>query len=221
MDAYKDISGIMQTQGLVPVFYHGDSQLATEILHACYEGGLRIFEFTNRGKNALAVFEKLQEFTEKSLPEMMLGAGSVVTGNSAEDYISRGAQFIVSPLISTSVSGTCQAREIMHIPGCGTVTELGKAQKAGAQIVKLFPAEVLGPTFIKAVLGPMPWSKIMPTGGVTTDRDNLKAWFDAGACCVGMGSSLFTSDITEHRKVSLLIPRVKSALDTIREVRNA
>ncbi len=221
MDAHKDISGMMNSLGMVPVFYHDDTQLAVDVLHACYEGGLRLFEFTNRGKNALSVFEKLQEFSRKSLPDLLLGAGSVINGNSAEEYITAGADFIVSPLISDSITDVCRNNEIMHIPGCGTVTEVGRAQKSGALVVKLFPAEVMGPSFIRAVLGPMPWSKIMPTGGVTTDRENLKAWFDAGAYCVGMGSSLFTSEILREGNMALLTRRVSETLQIIREVRNA
>lgn len=212
---------MMHASGMVPVFYHQDAEFAVEVLHACYEGGLRLFEFTNRGKNANTVFQRIQSFARTSLPDMLLGAGSVISSNSAEDYIGMGADFIVSPLFSEAVTDICKKKEILCIPGCGTVTELGKAQQAGAELVKLFPAEVLGPSFIRAVLGPMPWSKIMPTGGVTTERDNLREWFDAGAFCVGMGSSLFSRELMEKKDSQALEAKVHATLELIREVRNA
>lgn len=221
MDANTDISGMMHATGLVPVFHHDDDELALEVLHASYEGGLRIFEFTRRGKHAETTFSKLKAFADKSLPDMMLGAGSIVTGNSAEEFIGMGAGFIVSPLFSESVNDICQSHDVMHIPGCGTVTEIGNAHKAGAGIVKLFPAEVYGPTFIRAILGPMPWSRIMPTGGVTTERTNLKAWFDAGAWCVGMGSALFAPGLLTKGKMDDLRDKISETIRVIREVRDA
>ncbi len=211
---------MMHALGVVPVFSHEDTQVACDVVHACYEGGMRIFEFTNRGKNASSVFGALEAYCRKELPEMILGAGSIVNGNSADDFIGLGADFIVSPLISDSVIEVCRTKEILHIPGCGTVTEVGRAQKAGAQVVKLFPAEVLGPSFIRAIRGPMPWSNIMPTGGVTTERENIKAWFDAGAYCVGMGSALFSKDLIHQKDMRGLIQRVSQVLTTIQEVRN-
>lgn len=217
----KDITGMMQACGVVPVFYHEDAQVACDVVHACYAGGLRIFEFTNRGKHASAVFKTLQSYCRKNLPEMMLGAGSIVNGNSADDFIGMGADFIVSPLISESVIDVCRSKDILHIPGCGTVTEVGRAQKAGAAVVKLFPAEVLGPSFIRAIRGPMPWSNIMPTGGVTMEKENIKAWFDAGAFCIGMGSALFSRELIEQGDMNSLTQRVTLLLSTIQEVRDA
>ncbi len=193
---------MMDKTGMVPVFFHEDLALTRDVVHACYEGGLSIFEFTNRGKNALDVFAGLSDYCHKHLPEMMLGAGSIINGNSAEEYISAGADFIVSPLLSDSVTDTCKKRQCLHIPGCGTVTEVGRAQQTGAEVVKLFPAEVAGPAFIRAIRGPMPWSKIMPTGGVSTEKYNLKEWFDAGAFCVGMGSSLFTPSLLKSGQLT-------------------
>lgn len=220
MTSDKDITGIMHQKGMVPVFYHDDVTISKQVIQACYNAGLQVFEFTNRGKNALEVFTHLTTYIRENLPGMVLGAGSVINGNSAEDFITHGADFIVSPLISDSVIEVCKKRNCLFIPGCGTVTEVGRAQKAGAEVVKLFPAEVLGPAFIKAIRGPMPWTNIMPTGGVTTDYDNLKAWFDAGAFCVGMGSALFSPSMIAAGQFDQLENKVRNVLQTIKEIRD-
>lgn len=210
----------MHQTGMIPVFYHEDIDTAKQVMRASYNAGLRVFEFTNRGKNALDVFSQLIPYIRENLPGMVLGAGSIINGNSAEDFMAHGADFIVSPLISDSVIEVCKKRNCLFIPGCGTVTEVGRAQQAGAEIVKLFPAEVLGPAFIKAIRGPMPWTNIMPTGGVTPDYNNLKAWFDAGAFCVGMGSALFSPDMITTGRMDELENRIREVLQTIKEIRD-
>ncbi|HLO60884.1 MAG TPA: bifunctional 4-hydroxy-2-oxoglutarate aldolase/2-dehydro-3-deoxy-phosphogluconate aldolase [Bacteroidales bacterium] len=181
----------MMETGIVPVFYHKDIQLCKQVLKACYDGGIRVFEFTNRGDFAHEVFRDLNKYALQELPEMILGAGSVVDAGTASIYIQMGAGFIVSPVLNEDMAKVCNRRKIMWAPGCGSVTEISKAEELGAEIVKMFPgSQVGGPGFIEAIKGPMPWTHIMPTGGVEPTEESLGAWFKAGAACVGMGSQL-------------------------------
>lgn len=206
----------MHKTGLVPVFYHDDADFAAEAVHSCYEGGCRVFEFTNRGKHAPAVFEKLVDLQRKQMPGLILGVGTIMSPIARDTFLKLGAQFTVSPVLHDELV----SREQFHIPGCGSVTEIDRAWQNGADLVKLFPANVLGPGFIKAVHGPMKDIRIMPSGGVYPDRDNLKSWFDNGAYCVGMGSPLFSPDIVQERKPERLKSKVAQILETISEVRN-
>ncbi|WP_116787996.1 bifunctional 4-hydroxy-2-oxoglutarate aldolase/2-dehydro-3-deoxy-phosphogluconate aldolase [Flavobacterium psychrotrophum] len=182
----------LKETAIIPVFNHMDVTVCKEIIQACYTAGIRVFEFTNRGDSALQVFTAVHAYTKKHMPEMILGVGSVTDAVSAALYTSAGAEFIVSPLFNSEIARFCNGRQIVWIPGCGTVTEIATAQEAGSCIVKIFPAEQLGgPAFIKAVKGPMPWTNIMATGGITLDAEELQQWFKAGVYCVGFGSSVF------------------------------
>lgn len=185
--------------GIVPVFYHREVNVCKEILKAVYDGGIRIFEFTNRGDNAHKVFEELVIFAKETLPDLILGIGSVIDAGTASLFIQSGANFIVAPIVNQEVASTCNRRKIPWMPGCGSLTEINYAESLGADIVKIFPAQqVGGPEFIKAVKGPCPWSNIMPTGGVQPEEENLKEWFSAGAHCVGLGSQLFVKNKEGH-----------------------
>lgn len=185
--------------GIVPVFYHHEVNVCKEILKTVYDGGIRIFEFTNRGDNAHKVFEELVIFAKETLPDLILGIGSVIDAGTASLYIQSGANFIVAPIVNPEVASTCNRRKIPWMPGCGSLTEINYAESLGADIVKIFPAQqVGGPEFIKAVKGPCPWSNIMPTGGVQPEEENLKEWFSAGVHCVGLGSQLFVKNMEGH-----------------------
>ncbi len=209
----------MQKSGMVPVFYHPDPEISKKVVRASYDAGIRVFEFTNRGENAMEVFNSLQNYCKELMPDMILGAGSVMDKESAKSFIDMGAGFIVAPLFYSEVMDICQEQDIPYIPGCGSVTEIGNAQRAGSELVKLFPANVLGPGFIRSLLGPMPWSLVMPTGGVKPERENLREWFDAGAFCVGMGSALFSSELVNGPS-GLLTNKIMEVLQIIREVRH-
>lgn len=180
--------------GIVPVFYHSDAAIACQVVKACYAGGIRAFEFTNRGDFAHEVFAELVKFAARECPELVLGVGSVVDPATAALYIQLGANFVVGPLFNPEVARICNRRCIPYTPGCGTVSEVGAAQESGCDLCKVFPGDVLGPKFVKGLMAPMPWSKLMVTGGVEPTEENLTAWFKAGAYCVGMGSKLFPSD---------------------------
>ena len=179
---------------IVPVFYHKDVEIAKSVLKACYEGGIRLFEFTNRGDFAHEVFAELMKFAVKECPEMALGIGSVVEPGTAALYIQMGACFVVGPLFNPEVARTCNRRGVPYVPGCGSVSEVGAAQEAGCDVCKIFPGDVLGPKMVKGLMAPMPWSKLMVTGGVEPTEENLRGWFDAGVFSVGMGSKLFPKD---------------------------
>ncbi len=181
----------MAAAPMVPVFYHKDVETAKAVVKACYDGGVRLFEFTNRGDFAHEVFAEVVKYAAEACPEMAVGVGSVVEPGTASLYMQLGACFVVGPLFNPEVARVCNRRGVPYVPGCGSVTEVGMAQEVGCEVCKLFPGDVLGPKMVKGLMAPMPWSKIMVTGGVAPEADNLRAWFEAGAFCVGMGSKLF------------------------------
>ena len=177
----------MEETGIIPVFYHSDIDVAKQVVKACYEGGVRVFEFTNRGDFAHELFADLVKWTDKECPELILGIGSIVDPATAALYIQLGANFIVGPLLNPEIFKICNRRQIAYSPGCATTSEIGLAQELGAEIVKVFPGgNVGGPSDIKNIKGPMPWSKIMVTGGVEPNKDSLTDWFKAGVTCVGI-----------------------------------
>lgn len=211
----------MKETGMVPVFYHKDTELCKNVVKACYDGGVRVFEFTNRGDFATLVFAELNKWTIENCPEMIMGVGSVLDEGTAAMYIALGANFIVSPVIDEGTARVCNKRKISWSPGCGSVTEINKAHELGAEVVKIFPGQqVGGPEFVKAVKGPMPWTSIMPTGGVTPDEDNLKAWFNAGVTCVGMGSNLFPAEMINTNNWNGITTLCSNTLSIISKIKN-
>jgi 2-dehydro-3-deoxyphosphogluconate aldolase/(4S)-4-hydroxy-2-oxoglutarate aldolase len=206
--------------GIVPVFYNADVEVAKQVVKACYEGGVRAFEFTNRGDFAHEVFGELSRWVAQECPEMVLGVGSVVDPATAALYIQLGANFVVGPLFNAEVARLCNRRCIPYTPGCGSVTEIGAAQEAGCDLVKIFPAgNVGGPSFVKNVLAPMPWSMIMATGAVEPEADNLSAWFKAGVTVVGMGSKLFPKEVIASKQWGAIADKCREALAYIAAAR--
>ena len=204
---------------MVPVFYHQDIEVCKAVVKACYDGGVRLFEFTNRGDFASLVFAELNKWAIKECPEMIMGVGSIVDEATAAMYIALGTNFVVAPLIDEATAKVCNKRKIAWSPGCGSVTEIGRAHELGAEVVKIFPgSQVGGPSFVKAVKGPMPWASIMPTGGVSPTEDNLKQWFDAGVTCVGMGSQLFPKEVLAEKNYGYITDKCISALKIISEL---
>ncbi|HEX8505159.1 MAG TPA: bifunctional 4-hydroxy-2-oxoglutarate aldolase/2-dehydro-3-deoxy-phosphogluconate aldolase [Hymenobacter sp.] len=176
---------------VVPVFYHADAVHTQRILQACYTGGIRVFEFVNRGEHALAVFTRLQDFVAEQCPDMVLGIGTIYKAADAEQFIAAGAEFVVQPLATAEVAAVCRAHDIPWLPGALTPTEIYNATELGAAVVKIFPGNLVGPDYVKALRGPMPHVKLMVTGGVEPTRESVSAWFGAGVNAVGMGSQLF------------------------------
>lgn len=198
---------------IVPVFYHKDAQVACQVVKACYDGGVRALEFTNRGDFAHEVFEQVVKFAAKECPEMAVGVGSVVDPGTAALYMQLGACFVVGPLFNPEVARVCNRRQIPYTPGCGSISEVGIAQEVGCELCKVFPGDVLGSKFVKGLLGPMPWSKLMVTGGVEPSEENLANWFSSGVYCVGMGSKLFPNDIIASQNWEYITEKCKKALE--------
>jgi len=205
--------------GMVPVFFNKDVEIAKQVVKACYEGGVRVFEFTNRGDFAHEVFGELVKFAAKECPELILGIGSIIDPATAALYLQLGANFIVGPLFNPEISKVANRRLVPYMPGCGTVSEVNAAQESGCDICKVFPGDVLGASFVKGLRAPMPWSMLMVTGGVKPEEANLKAWFSAGVTCVGMGSNLFPADVIAAKDWGKITQMCKTALDIVKTVR--
>ena len=215
-----EVAMVMKDTGMVPLFYHPDIALGKKVLKACYDGGARLMEFTARGDFAFEVFLELNKFAISELPGMIMGVGSITDAGAASMFMQMGANFIVTPSLREDIATVCNRRKVLWSPGCGLLTEINKAEELGCEIVKLFPGSTYGPGFVKAIRGPQPWTNIMPTGGVTTEASNLKAWFDAGVTCVGMGSQLISKDILVKKDFKGLEKTVRETLKLIKSVRN-
>ena len=200
--------------GLVPLFYDPDPEVAGRLAFACVEGGARVVELTNRGPGALQAFAAVVERLSGS--DVWVGAGSIMDAPTAAHYIGMGARFIVSPSLDEATALLCNRRKIPYLPGCMTPGEISRAEELGAEIVKVFPGSVGGPEFVSAIRGPMPWTSIMPTGGVAVSAESIGAWLGAGACAVGIGSALFSAEDRRQANYDRIAARVADALSLIR-----
>ncbi|WP_282080400.1 bifunctional 4-hydroxy-2-oxoglutarate aldolase/2-dehydro-3-deoxy-phosphogluconate aldolase [Aquimarina algiphila] len=214
-----EVAAAMNNTGMIPLFFYDDIQLSKNILKACYDGGARLMEFTARGDFAHEVFGELTKYATKELPGMIMGVGSVTDSAAASLYLLLGANFIVTPVLREDIAILCNRRKVLWSAGCGSLTEIAKAEELGCEIVKLFPGDIYGPKFVEGIKGPQPWTSIMPTGGVSPTKENLKKWFDAGVCCVGIGSQLITKDIIVNKDYSKLEQETKKALEIIKSIK--
>lgn len=213
------VANLMKEQGMVPLFYHPDIELGKKVLKACYDGGARLMEFTARGDFAYEVFLELNKYAIKELPGMTMGVGSITDAAAASQFMQMGANFIVTPSLREDIAIVCNRRKVLWSPGCGSLTEINNAEELGCEIVKLFPGDIYGPGFVKAIKGPQPWTSVMPTGGVSTEEANLKGWFDAGVTCVGMGSKLISKEILANKDYAGLKIKVQDTLTLIKKLR--
>ena len=204
---------------MIPVFYNADVEISKQVVKACYAGGVRAFEFTNRGDFAQEVFSEVYKYAARECPEMVMGVGSVVDSATAGMYMQMGANFIVGPLFNPDVAKICNRRCVPYSPGCGSVSEVGFAQEAGCTLIKIFPGGILGPSFVKNIMAPMPWSKLMVTGGVKPTKENLEGWFNAGVTAVGMGSNLFPKDVIAAKDWSKITELCKSAFKIVKNLK--
>ncbi|MCK5564341.1 MAG: bifunctional 4-hydroxy-2-oxoglutarate aldolase/2-dehydro-3-deoxy-phosphogluconate aldolase [Planctomycetes bacterium] len=212
----SDVLATMKDVGLIPVFYNGDFETVKNIATACADGGAKAIEFTNRGDRAIEVFTELCKYRDAEKPELILGVGSIVDSATAAMYIASGADFVVGPLLDEETAKLCNKRKIPYSPGCGSMTEIHKAHELGVDICKLFPgAQVGGPAFVKAAMGPCPWTEIMPTGGVSPTKESLSEWFGAGIVCAGMGSKLITRELIAAKDWAGVIAKVKETIELI------
>lgn len=214
-----EVATVMKESGMIPLFYHPDIELGKKVLKACYDGGARLMEFTARGDFAYEVFLELNKYAIKNLPGMIMGVGSITDAGAASLFMQMGANFIVTPSLREDIAMVCNRRKVLWSPGCGSLTEINKAEELGCEIVKLFPGSIYGPSFVKAIKGPQPWTSVMPTGGVTTETANLKAWFDSGVTCVGMGSQLISKELLANQDYDKLQESVRTTLETIKKLR--
>lgn len=212
------IQQAMRSSGMIPVFYNPDIDVAKAVLDAAYKGGVRVFEFTNRGENAFSVFTELLKHGEQ-YPDLMIGIGTIMDAAVTHKFCDAGAHFIVSPILKKEMAEACHQENKLWIPGCATLTEIVTARDLGAAVIKIFPGSVLGPGFVSSIMPVVPGLQLMPTGGVEPTEANLSAWFKAGVICVGMGSQLFTKEIIQTKNWALLESRVSEALAIINTIR--
>ncbi|MCX6315769.1 MAG: bifunctional 4-hydroxy-2-oxoglutarate aldolase/2-dehydro-3-deoxy-phosphogluconate aldolase [Bacteroidetes bacterium] len=220
MDSHASIIYQLQQQGLLPLFYHADTTLCLKLTTCLYEAGIRAIEFTNRGEAAQKNFTALVSERNASMPDLLLAVGTIRTSDQANRFIEAGADFLISPVFDADVCDTAYINKKLWIPGCMTPTEIHVAEHAGCQLVKLFPGNVLGPSFVSGIKELFPALHFMPTGGVEPNRENISAWFAAGVSAVGMGSKLITSSILEKRDLTTLGNNTKQILDIIKQVRS-
>ena len=212
------VAETMKQTGLVPLFYNSDIEISKKVVKAVYDGGARLLEFTARGDFAHEVFGALNKYVLKELPEMIMGVGSVTDAASASRYMALGANFIVTPVLREDIALICNRRKVLWSPGCGSLTEIARAEELGCEIVKLFPGGIYGPDFVKAIKGPQPWTSIMPTGGVSPTKESLESWFNAGVTCVGMGSKLIKKDASGVYDLSAIEVNTRFSIDTIHQL---
>lgn len=214
-----EVASTMVNTGLVPLFYHDDVDVSIKIIKACYDGGARLIEFTNRGDFAHEVFGELNKYALKNLPGMILGVGSITDAGSASIYMQLGANFVITPVLREDIAVACNRRKVMWSPGCGSLSEIAKAEELGCEIVKLFPGGIYGPEFVKGIKGPQPWTSIMPTGGVSPTKESLESWFTSGVSCVGMGSKLISKDKNGEYDYKIIEQLVDFSMQTIADIR--
>jgi 2-dehydro-3-deoxyphosphogluconate aldolase/(4S)-4-hydroxy-2-oxoglutarate aldolase len=215
-----DVINTLLDIGLVSLFYNADVDTSIELVFACSRGGAKVIEFTNRGEMAYPVFTELVKHFAKADPSVILGVGSVIDAPTAALYLAVGANFIVGPSLNPEISRLCNRRKILYMPGCGTENEIVAAEELGAEICKIFPGSSAGgPGFIKAVLAPSPWHRLMPTGGVDATETSVSEWIKAGAAAVGMGSKLITRQAVSDKDYDGIAKKASACIDWIKKAR--
>ncbi|MDT0558951.1 bifunctional 4-hydroxy-2-oxoglutarate aldolase/2-dehydro-3-deoxy-phosphogluconate aldolase [Ichthyenterobacterium sp. W332] len=214
-----EVVNVMKQTGLVPLFYNSDIEISKKVIEATYKGGARLLEFTARGDFAHEVFGELNKYVLKALPNMIMGVGSVTDAASASRFMALGANFIVTPVLREDIALVCNRRKVLWSPGCGSLTEICRAEELGCDVVKLFPGGIYGPDFVKAIRGPQPWTNIMPTGGVSPTKENLEGWFKAGVTCVGMGSKLIAKNAEGNYDLKKIETDTRTALNIIESLK--
>lgn len=218
MESNQQLIRQISEQGLLPLFYHADADVCTDVVRALYVAGIRVVEFTNRGSQALGNLKRLHQLRLEELPDLIIGAGTITTADQANRFLDAGADFLVSPVFDNDVCDVAYLRKVLWIPGCMTPTEIHVATQAGIQLIKLFPGSVLGPGFVSAIKELFPGMSFMPTGGVELNRENLKSWFDAGVCAVGLGSKLISKQLLDDKGFDTIERKTKEALEILRSL---
>jgi 2-dehydro-3-deoxyphosphogluconate aldolase / (4S)-4-hydroxy-2-oxoglutarate aldolase len=203
---------------IMPLFNHHDLSVCKSVVKACYDGGIKVFEYTNRGEGAAQIFAELVKYIRQEMPDMAIGIGTVFNAEEAEYFVSLDTDFIVQPCLNPAVGEVCKKYNMAWMPGVMTITEIYQAQQLGSDIAKIFPANVLGTAFIKALKAPMPHAKVMVTGGVEPNEENLKGWFSAGVTAVGMGSQLFPKAVLESGNFEEIEAVVKKCVAIVEKI---
>ena len=220
MSKTKQISDAIIAQGMLPLYFNADQTVSVDILKAVYKAGVKALEYTNRGEAALANFKKMVEVRNAEMPGMLLGVGTVKNLQTAKDYMAAGADFLVSPGFVKEVADYAVANDIFYAPGCMTPSEIIAAENAGVKFIKLFPGNMLGPSFLSGIKDIFPKLLFMPTGGVDTSKENIEGWFKAGVCAVGMGSKLVSKEVMANKQYDQLIEETKKVLGLINSIRS-
>lgn len=215
----EQIISAMKETGVVPLFTHDDIEEASAVLEVAYRAGVRVFEFTNRRENSFGIFSELVKRRASRFPDLMLGIGTVMDGETTEAFIAAGADFIISPIVKPDMAPVCHRNGKLWIPGCATTTEVALAREHGAEVIKIFPGSVLGPSFVSSIMPVLPGLQLMITGGVEPTEENLSKWFNAGAMCVGMGSQLFTRQILASHDWDELTRTIQKALAIVKTLK--
>lgn len=218
MDKKNDILQVVTDQKLLPLFFNKDAEVSKEVLRALYQAGVRTLEYTNRGEAALQNFKQLRQVCDTELKGMYLGVGTIKNAQAAQVFIDAGTDFIVSPGLVEEVAKVADSHQMLWVPGCMTPTEIIRAEQLGAQLVKLFPGNILGAGFVSAIKELFPQLKFMPTGGVEAEENNLKGWFKAGVAAVGMGSKLITKELVQQKDYEGLKTATEKALQLIKNI---
>jgi 2-dehydro-3-deoxyphosphogluconate aldolase/(4S)-4-hydroxy-2-oxoglutarate aldolase len=207
-------------QSVIPVFYHPDVELCANVIQACANGGAKCVEFTNRGDFASQVFLEVTRHFAKADPSVIMGVGSICDAPTAGIYVAYGAKFVVGPMLNADVAKFCNRRGVPYSPGCGSATEINDAQELGVEIVKVFPgSSVGGPEFVKNVMGPMPWTRIMPTGGVEPNEESLRKWFGAGIVACGIGSNMITKALLDAKDFKGIEENVRKTINLVKTIK--
>jgi len=214
-----DVIASLLDVGLLPVFYNGNIDVAENVVRACAEGGAKVMEFTNRGDRAYQVFSELSRYCTSEIPNLVIGVGTIVDPATAALYINCGANFIVGPVLNEEIAKVCNRRKVAYIPGCITPSEISRAEELGVSIIKVFPAKVVTSAFVKALLGPCPWSRLMPSGGVKATKEDVFNWIESGAAALNMGSNLISKDLVKAGDYDAIRKRVKQCIQWVREAR--
>jgi 2-dehydro-3-deoxyphosphogluconate aldolase/(4S)-4-hydroxy-2-oxoglutarate aldolase len=217
-----DVINTILDIGVIPLFYHGEFETAVELVNACARGGAKAIEFTNRGELAYPIFAELIRHFAKAVPTVVLGIGSILDAPTAALYIAVGANFVVGPSFNLEIARLCNRRKILYMPGCATETEISTAEEFGAEICKIFPGETVGgPAFVKAVMAPCPWHRLLPTGGVDASEASIREWIKAGAAAVGLGSKLVSVQAVKEKDYDGIAAKTAQCIDWVKAARAA
>lgn len=219
MHTTKQITDTIIAQGILPLYFNPSETISLDVLKAIYSAGIKAVEYTNRGEAALSNFKQMVTLRNATMPDLLLGVGTIKNMQQATAYLAAGADFLVSPGFVPDVAAHGVANDIFYAPGCMTPTEIIAAENAGISFIKLFPGDMLGPKFLTTIKDIFPSLLFMPTGGVDTTKESIEAWYKAGVCAVGMGSKLISKQLMEAKDYATIEAETKKVLTLIQSIK--